>query len=122
MTRRQRRGRDRVAELDQLYAELPAIECRGLCHESCNAIAMTPLERQRIRERGFDISPLDLPCPALTQLRRCSVRDVRPMVCRLYGLVEQMACPFGCRPEGGFLDDATARRLLARAEAIGGRP
>ncbi len=32
-----------------------------------------------------------------------------------------MACPWGCRPEGGFLDDATARRLLRRADVIGAK-
>ncbi|WP_199523791.1 hypothetical protein [Micromonospora craterilacus] len=122
MSARRRQGRDRTAEMDQLYAELPDIDCKGLCHESCNAIAMTPLERDRIRERGIDISPLHMPCPALTPLRRCSVREVRPLICRLYGLVERMACPHGCRPEGGFVPEATARRLLARAEVIGGRP
>ncbi|WBB94102.1 hypothetical protein [Verrucosispora sp. WMMC514] len=124
MTRRRkaRQGRDRTAEMDQLYAELPEIDCKGLCHESCNAIVMTPLERGRIRERGVDISPLDMPCPALTPLRRCSVRDIRPMICRLWGLVESMACPHGCVPEGGFLDETTARRLLDRSMVIGGRP
>lgn len=120
--RRARRGRDRVAELDQLYAELPAIECQGLCAESCGPIAMSALERKRIEERGVKLLPLAMTCPALTPLNRCSVYEVRPLICRLWGLVEQMACPWGCRPVGGFLDDATARRLLARAEVIGGRP
>ncbi|MCX5066735.1 hypothetical protein OOJ91_12850 [Micromonospora lupini] len=120
--RRARRGRDRVAEMDQLYAELPEIDCKGLCHESCTAIVMTPVEQQRVRERGVEVTPLDMPCPALTQLNRCSVRDVRPLICRLYGLVEQMACPHGCRPEGGFVPEATARRLIERSMVIGGRP
>lgn len=114
--------RDRDAELEQLYAELPALDCQGRCAESCGPIAMSALERQRIEARGVKLMPLAMTCPALTQLGRCSVYEVRPLICRLWGLVEQMACPWGCRPEGGFLDDATARRLLARAEVIGGRP
>lgn len=32
-----------------------------------------------------------------------------------------MACPWGCRPEGGFLDDATARRMLRRVDVIGAK-
>ncbi|WP_053065362.1 YkgJ family cysteine cluster protein [Micromonospora sp. RV43] len=111
-----------MAELEQIYAELPEIECQGLCSASCNAIVMSAAERQRIRERGVDIAPLDMPCPALSQFNRCTVYDARPLICRLYGLVEQMACPWGCRPQGGFVDDATAHWMLRRVEKIGGKP
>ncbi|MGC4886617.1 hypothetical protein [Micromonospora sp. DT227] len=114
-------GRDRVAELEQLYAQLPQIQCKGFCVESCGPIAMSPLERQRIKERGIEITPLAPTCPALAQIGLCSVYEVRPMICRLWGLVEQMACPWGCRPEGGFLDDVTARRMLQRADRIGAK-
>ncbi|MFF0176074.1 hypothetical protein [Micromonospora profundi] len=122
MSRRRREARDsrdRVAELEQLYAELPQIQCKDFCVESCGPIAMSPLERQRIKERGVEITTLAPTCPALTQIGLCSVYEVRPMICRLWGLVEQMACLWGCRPEGGFLDDLTARRLLRRADVIG---
>lgn len=124
MTRRRRQAResrDRVADLEQLYAELSQIQCKGRCAESCGPIAMSPLERQRLKERGIEITPLTPTCPALTQIGLCSVYDVRPMICRLWGLVEQMTCPWGCRPEGGFLDDATARRLLRRADVVGAK-
>lgn len=45
--------------LDALYQQVPAVEdCRGLCHDSCTGIAMTPLEQTRLASRGFDL-PLD---------------------------------------------------------------
>lgn len=31
--------------------------------------------------------------------RRCSIYAIRPLLCRLYGLVEAMPCAFGCTPE-----------------------
>ena len=56
----------------------------------------------------------------LTADRRCAVYEVRPMICRLWGLVERMPCPFGCRPEGGLLSDEEGARLLREANRIGG--
>ncbi len=42
------------------------------------------------------------------------------MVCRIWGLMEALACPWGCRPEGGFLDDIEGLRLLNSALWYGG--
>lgn len=113
---------DQYTQLDELYSQLPQLECRGKCQDACGPIDMSTAERQRIRARGTDIPRLSLTCPALTFLGTCSVYDIRPLICRLWGLVEAMACPHGCRPEGGFLDDTTALEFLARSLEIGGRP
>ena len=29
---------------------------------------------------------------------KCSIYDKRPLICRLYGVVENMKCRFGCKP------------------------
>lgn len=58
----------------------------------------------------------------LTDEGRCSVYDVRPMVCRLWGLVPSMRCPYGCKPEGGYLSEREGMRMLLEANAIGGPP
>lgn len=114
-------ARDVYAQLDALYEELPGLECRGKCQESCGPIDMSEAERRRIAEQGVEIRPLSSPCPALSFLGTCSVYEVRPLICRLWSMVEAMACPYGCMPEGGWLDDATARELIARSQQIGGR-
>ncbi len=106
----------RDAELDALYAELPALDCLGLCHGSCGPILMSPAESARLAEHGTVI-PLSWSCPALTMLRRCSVYEVRPLICRIWASVESMACPHGCRPDR-WLTDVQARDLLVRAERI----
>ncbi len=126
MSRHHYPRRDRAGELDALYATLPALECRGRCQDSCGPIDMSATERRRITGRGVDIPPLRdaalvKSCPALTVLGTCRVYEVRPLLCRLWGLVEKMACPYGCLPEGGWLDDATAGELLRRSLDIGGR-
>jgi hypothetical protein len=109
-------------ELDALYATLPHMECRGYCHDSCGPIGMSQRERARIIERARQ--PITCghyaSCSMLTAERKCSVYDIRPMICRLWGLIRSMPCPYGCRPEGGLLKDEVGVKLLLEADRIGG--
>ncbi|MGI5245061.1 YkgJ family cysteine cluster protein [Dactylosporangium sp. CA-139066] len=112
--------------LDAIYAELPAIECRGRCHDSCTNIDMTGVERRRIIQvAGVTIprrtmrDPV-MPCPALTIFKRCSAYEVRPLICRLWGLTRAMRCSYGCVPEGGYLPEAVALDYIARVHEAAG--
>jgi hypothetical protein len=111
-------------ELDALYATLPKLTCQGYCHDSCGPIDMSLRERQRIVQRAR--KPVECPrgalCSMLDEQRRCSVYEIRPMVCRLWGLVRSMPCQYGCRPDGGLLSDAEGVRLLVQSERLGGSP
>ena len=101
-----------------LYAELPKLACRGLCAESCGPIALTPLEEQRIVEVAGSAPTFgpDLVCSMLVD-ERCSVYQVRPALCRLWGLVESMPCPWGCKPDR-YLSDADGYSFLDRVGAV----
>jgi hypothetical protein len=106
--------------LEQIYAEVPAIDCQGLCADSCGPLIIDAPERARIQQHtGRTIPNLQLNCPALTILRRCSVYNNRPLLCRLWGVVESMPCPWGCRPDR-YLTDAEGHALLARARSAHG--
>jgi Fe-S-cluster containining protein len=121
--RKPNRGRTRERQLDDLYAQLPSIACRGLCQEACGPIEMSILEAERIEIRyGKTIEAPCLTCSALGPMGTCTVYDARPLICRLWGLTESMACPHGCKPEGGYLSDDEARRLINRSVQIGGEP
>ncbi|NRQ31217.1 hypothetical protein HII36_05120 [Nonomuraea sp. NN258] len=120
---------DMDAALDELYAKVPQPGCKGLCVDSCGPVGMNPREHQRIRERGVKIphhrdalaqliETGDYSCPALAD-GQCSVYDIRPMSCHLWGAVESMPCPYGCRPEEGLLSDAEGHTLLARSLDVG---
>lgn len=114
------RAQDR--QLDELYARLPKLECQGHCHDSCGPIDMSVRERARIVERArkpITCGP-GAGCSMLTADRRCSVYDIRPMICRLWGLVEGLRCPYGCRPDGGLLPNQDGLLLLHEANRIGG--
>ena len=114
-------------ELDALYAELPELDCLGACWDSCGRITMTSQEHQRTEAAGVAIPEgrlSDPPsvCPALTMLHQCSVYPARPMICRLWGLVESMRCNYGCLPKDGrsLLSDAETYEYLARAHDAAG--
>lgn len=117
------------AQLAELYDQVPRIpDCDGRCWTSCGPVEMSDRERQRIRAAGFRITPYKQAltsidrfwCDALTSDKTCAVYDRRPLICRLWGAVESMPCVYGCQPEGGYLTDMDAYRLIAESMRIGG--
>jgi hypothetical protein len=117
-----------VAELEQLYAQLPPLTCRGLCEDSCaQLVDAGPLERRRIAQRGVDLDAptADGACPALSHAlggALCSVYEARPVACRLWGVAASMPCPHGCLPEGGRVSDDTMLCWMLESLELGGRP
>lgn len=105
--------------LSAIHGTLPKMECRGLCQESCGPIGMSAAEASSIRRKHGSLPVMneDLSCSALVG-GRCSIYSDRPLICRLWGLVERMACPFGCLPEGGWLSDETAHAALSAVERL----
>lgn len=75
---------------------------------------MTHFERDRIKTAGGpDIQIVQSPCPALDFIGRCSVYEIRPLICRLWGVVETMKCHYGCEPER-YLTDEEGKVFFAR--------
>jgi Fe-S-cluster containining protein len=115
---------EQYAALDNLYNQLPRMDCRGKCAHTCGRIKMTPLERQRIQDaHGITINTIPLGkemCPALTVYGSCGIYEVRPFICHLYYLVETVPCPFGCKPEGGWISERQAVAFQAEVETIAG--
>lgn len=117
--------RDTDARLDAVYARLPRIACKGLCADSCGPIILSPLEADRAkRARSDRLAPsthsdTDVRCRYLTPARRCSVYAVRPLICRVWGLVKRMSCPRGCVPDR-WLTDREFVALATEIEAIRG--
>lgn len=97
-----------LKKLDRLYATMPGIECKGLCWGSCGPIGMSKAEHDRLVQIN-DTPRQDLTCPLLTASKQCSAYEARPVLCRLFGVAEEMPCPFGCKPE----------RVVQRTEGYG---
>ena len=102
------------SQIDGEYSLLPRLECQGKCQAACGPILMSRLEWVRIVEQvGFAPKAVTLTCPMLGRDGQCTVYSIRPMICRLWGLVEGLPCEWGCRPSK-YLTDQEGRELLAR--------
>lgn len=108
--------------IDKLYSLIPSIKCQGKCQESCGPILMSRMEWKRIIKRvGHEPKSEKLldPCPMLNQESgQCTVYAIRPAICRLWGVVEKMRCPWGCVPER-YLQDPEAHMILDKVEQAG---
>lgn len=124
--------------LDEVYALIPGIACKGHCAPSCGVAIPAELGEARrlgvphstvLDERsGGVIAILDSDrkgrCVALRN-GRCTRYDVRPTICRLWGVAEGMPCTWGCEPER-MLSREEAREILVlareAAKAVGSEP
>ena len=120
-----------VAQLDVVYAELPTIDCKGLCQASCGPIvqarSVTQQELLHMQDSGGERRGRQqrqpLTCPYLTtdEAGRCSIYEARPAICRLWGIVDTplMRCPHGCEATE-MLSDRAGKMVLAFVMTIGG--
>jgi uncharacterized protein len=81
---------------------LPGVACKGLCASSCRDLTFSILDLLAIR-LAYDVDPIhsspdERTCGALVD-GQCSIHDERPMICRLWGVVDDLACPHGCEAE-----------------------
>jgi Fe-S-cluster containining protein len=111
-------------QLDALYASLPTVECK----QCCGPILVPKIEAARLEERRgyleyektFEAAKRTyLPAPEIIQREfiglkpdakmtcvflspfgACSVYNIRPLVCRCWGVVDHplLRCPRGCIP------------------------
>lgn len=111
-----------AAQLDALYARLPAIACQGRCTIACGFIVLFELEAERLRHTTHQRPRVvhGNRCVYLTPAGRCSAYAVRPLICRAYGLVHAMSCPYGCTPDR-WLEDLEFVALAQEVERLAGR-
>lgn len=111
-----------IETLQDIFDEIPGVDCKGKCSESCGPIAYSNAEARRIKEAGEtppEPRSETLECDKLIPLiKKCSIYEDRPIICRLFGVVEGMKCPHGCEPEEGYMSDARAFQLMEKAKDI----
>lgn len=108
---------ERAELLDAIYAELPSLDCQGRCSSSCGPVPAFPVEQMRILlAHGSTPSITAWRCPLLVK-ERCRAHVIRPMLCRLWGVVETMRCPWGCEPSR-WLTAEQGYEFLERVENI----
>lgn len=104
----------RFRQLDEIYRMLPGVECQGLCWQNCAAVPVYDVEIKRLEQvakRSLPMLDIQTPgtakimgevknqyvCPLLV-MRRCSVYDHRPFICRIFAIAQGMPCQHGCKP------------------------
>jgi len=121
--------RSQQRQLQALYEQIPDVRCCGACTDSCTSFPVPRIEKRIIRRAtGVDLgssysNPLTTRCPLLTPAGKCAAYDIRPLICRLWGASDTMACPYGCTPATGRrLTAREANALTAQAFEISGQP
>jgi uncharacterized protein len=91
-------GRAKDAKLHlSLYQKIPRFECVEGCTDCCGKV---PWSGWELKQAGLDAPPperADKTC-ALADGGRCQVYQHRPLMCRLFGTVEDLRCPHGRGP------------------------
>lgn len=120
------RKADTLVQIDAATARIPSFTCKPGCTECCGPVLMTRAEHFRIlAARGGNgwpiVKPGTITCGLLTDSGRCSVYEIRPAVCRLFGAarVERLQCPVGCGPEKP-ISAVEAGIILKTVERLGG--
>lgn len=93
-------NKKRKQKLHEIYNRVPKIECQGKCTDFCGALGMEAGERDEMVKASGEIPHVDrnLNCNYLKE-GKCSVYKNRPLICRVWGVVENLRCPFGCKFE-----------------------
>lgn len=108
-------------QVAEIYAKLPPLRCKRLCQECCGPVLMSKAEAAAITAATGTLPGVDasLTCTLLDAASgRCAIYEHRPMICRLWGMVKKMKCPHGCVPEGGFVSERKAHKLLDRLSRL----
>ena len=94
-----------IQQLDALYAQLPPLECKGLCHDTCTSVDASELERERMREARPGVE-----LPTFEEGREAFRRGEIPR-CPMLGPLN------GCIPDG-TITRAQLFRHLRQIEAL----
>lgn len=114
--------RAQVDALEAVYAQLPRVECKGLCGHACGPIDVTAAEYERLRAaHPFRLRLRTVAGNACGYLKdgRCSVYRARPTICRIWGTFPGLFCPHGCQPDRVLTVEHFVATLQA-VERIGG--
>jgi Fe-S-cluster containining protein len=118
MLKKRRRLRKELHE--DLYGLIPDMTCPSGCSDCCCVVRFSRYEVAQISTvrkiravlKRFRQATTQK-CPYLTEDNRCSIYQVRPFVCRLFGTadIERLRCPKGMQP-AKMLSAAEAESLI----------
>lgn len=111
-----------VERLNALYKQIPTVECKGLCTIACANIHVTELEEHRLRVHAHQkLKTLPNGVCQFLKNDRCSIYSLRPMICRIWGVIRSLSCMHGCVPQK-WLTFPEFHEIAKEIESITGGP
>lgn len=124
---------EKLARIDSILSEIPSFKCKEGCADCCGPVEMSRLEYHRcVKASGRTAEELRqqmernikrniYQCPLIDQkTHRCTVYQVRPAICRIFGTTKNLPCPHGYAPDAAqMLSDEKAREILALVGELG---
>lgn len=104
----------RIRQLEELYSRIPKLDCKKGCSDCCGPVVWSRLEWERIPDEQKK-NATSINCPYIQPSGRCEIYEKRPLVCRLFGVVVRMRCPYR-EPEKMLSKEEEADVLKTYAE------
>lgn len=86
-------------------------------YPTMGSLGQTPLTREQMAQLLPELNALknEVPCPFLTEDKRCGIHDARPLVCRAYGVTRMPGriCP---RPLGAIESEDVKAHISVNSE------
>lgn len=77
-----------------LRKQIPVFECVPGCSDCCGITVFSKWEWAQISDKCIATS---IHCPYIIE-KGCAIYPQRPIMCRLFGTVSKMKCPYGRGP------------------------
>jgi len=78
-----------------LRKQIPAFKCKEGCTDCCGMVPFSNWEWAQVKDQRIATK---VKCPYASK-DGCEIYKDRPIICRLFGTVEKLKCPHGCRPD-----------------------
>ncbi len=124
---------EKLAKIDDILSTIPAFKCKEGCADCCGPIQLSRLEYHRcVKASGRtaqdvrqhmerNLRQQTYQCPLLNKkTNQCSVYEVRPAICRIFGTTKDLPCPHGYAPDAAhMLSEEKAREILSLVNELG---
>lgn len=117
------------AEVRALWDRVPKMkDCKGECDTSCGPTPAAPIEHDLIEVAAgkealrTEDGVLGAMTCSLLKDGKCEVYTLRPLMCRVWGTVPSLQCPYGCQPERWMTDAEVFEIIIAMTNLTGHPP
>lgn len=80
---------DKNKILQNIYDEIPSFQCKEGCSDCCGPVILSKYESDRLKGKETNTG---VGCRYLKD-GKCSVYEIRPFICRIFGVLNDLKCP-----------------------------